>query len=176
MSLRLFYLPTSAGHFDSSISLPLRVTSSSISLPLQVTGSSISLPLQVTSALLSPSLCRSSQLFYLTRSASQFGYSIFLPLQVTSALLSPSLCRSLRLFYLPPSAGHFGSAIVAYYRVIKWLFLMNIFIMVVILCVIILPQQFFKPSDFATSVDGINITGNPSHFSWKKLYKIFIIV
>jgi hypothetical protein len=52
-------------------------------------------------------------------------------------------------------AGNFGSSVLSYFVFVKWLFLLNIFTMVVVLATVVLPQAILDPSTFNETVGKI---------------------
>ena len=57
--------------------------------------------------------------------------------------------------------GHFGASVVAYFRFVKWLFLLNVFTGLVILGSIVLPQAILDPQTFEEALPA-NITNSGS--------------
>ena len=50
--------------------------------------------------------------------------------------------------------GNFGASVVAYFRFVKWLFLVNFFTFLVTLLVLVLPHQLIAPDSFEDTIEG----------------------
>ncbi|XP_013380167.1 transmembrane channel-like protein 7 isoform X2 [Lingula anatina] len=48
--------------------------------------------------------------------------------------------------------GHFGTGIMSYFRFVKWIFFLNVYIAVITFCVITLPHLILEPHDFLATV------------------------
>ena len=93
-----------------------------------------------------------------------FGLNIFITLLLLGVVvLTPGRhCGSnwvlTQLFII---VGNFGTSVTSYFRFLKWLFGLNIFITLLLLGVVVLTQVFMNPDTFKQSIANL-----PRKFTW----------
>ena len=69
--------------------------------------------------------------------------------------------------------GKYGTAVMTYFRFIKWLMFLNLYIMVIMFCVITVPYLALGPRTFNESLPNPNVTGYTEAISCTAEYETF---
>ncbi|KAK3091066.1 hypothetical protein FSP39_016869 [Pinctada imbricata] len=69
--------------------------------------------------------------------------------------------------------GKYGTAVMTYFRFIKWLMFLNLYVMVIMFCVITVPYLVMGPHNFNASLSNPNVTGYEEAISCTTEYETF---
>lgn len=69
--------------------------------------------------------------------------------------------------------GQYGTAAMTYFRFIKWLMFLNIYIMIIMFCVITVPYLALGPYTFNSSLTDVNVSGYREAIECTTQYEIY---
>lgn len=69
--------------------------------------------------------------------------------------------------------GQYGTAAMTYFRFIKWLMFLNIYIMIIMFCVITVPYLALGPYTFNSSLTDVNVSGYREAIECTTEYEIY---
>lgn len=69
--------------------------------------------------------------------------------------------------------GQYGTAAMTYFRFIKWLMFLNIYIMIIMFCVITVPYLALAPYTFNSSLTDANVSGYREAIECTTQYEIY---
>lgn len=70
-------------------------------------------------------------------------------------------------------SGQYGTAAMTYFRFIKWLMFLNIYIMIIMFCVITVPYLALSPHTFNSSLTDANVSGYREAIECTTEYEIY---